>query len=93
MCHAATVISGLSVIHVCVCTTAGLPDEDGRVAILKIHTKLMRAHGKLANDVDLTHWAQKAKNFSGAELEGLVRAAQATAMNKLAKVGVVPVCT
>ncbi|KAL5479600.1 hypothetical protein EMCRGX_G023144 [Ephydatia muelleri] len=63
----------------------GLPDEDGRVAILKIHTKLMRAHGKLANDVDLTHWAQKAKNFSGAELEGLVRAAQATAMNKLAK--------
>ena len=54
MCHAATVISGLSHVHtVCVCATAGLPDENGRVAILQIHTKLMRAHGKLANDVDL----------------------------------------
>ena len=65
---------------------AGLPDEDGRLAILKIHTKLMAKNGKLGSDVDLPLWAQRTKNFSGAELEGLVRSAQATAMNKLAKV-------
>lgn len=74
-------------VCMCVCHCAGLPDEEGRVAILQIHTKLMRTHGKLANDVDMVYWGHKAKNFSGAELEGLVRAAQATAMNKLAKVG------
>ena len=72
----------MAVITLC----TGLPDEEGRLAILQIHTKLMKKHGKLGDDVDLPLWAQRSKNFSGAELEGLVRSAQATAMNKLAKV-------
>lgn len=31
----------------------GLPNETGRKEILKIHTALMRQHGKLADDVSL----------------------------------------
>jgi len=46
----------------------------------------MREHGKLASDVDITELAASTKNFSGAEIEGLVRAAASTAMNQLVKV-------
>ena len=46
----------------------------------------MRENDKLATDVDLTELATLTKNFSGAEIEGLVRCAQATAMNRLIKV-------
>ncbi|XP_034271883.1 vesicle-fusing ATPase isoform X3 [Pantherophis guttatus] len=60
----------------------GLPDEKGRVQILNIHTSRMRTHQLLAIDVDITELAVETKNFSGAELEGLVRAAQSTAMNR-----------
>ncbi|XP_041029138.1 vesicle-fusing ATPase isoform X3 [Carcharodon carcharias] len=60
----------------------GLPDEKGRVQILNIHTARMREHSLLNEDVDVLELAQETKNFSGAELEGLVRAAQSTAMNR-----------
>ncbi|XP_059811703.1 vesicle-fusing ATPase [Hypanus sabinus] len=60
----------------------GLPDEKGRVQILNIHTARMREHNLLSNDVNIVELAQETKNFSGAELEGLVRAAQSTAMNR-----------
>ncbi|CAN8000784.1 unnamed protein product [Ixodes pacificus] len=63
----------------------GLPDEKGRLQILDIHTAQMRTHRKMAPDVDLAELAVLSKNFSGAELEGLVRAAQSTAMNRLIK--------
>ena len=46
----------------------------------------MKENDKLASDVDLTELASLTKNFSGAEIEGLVRCAQATAMNRLIKV-------
>ncbi|OPJ89132.1 hypothetical protein AV530_013142 [Patagioenas fasciata monilis] len=42
----------------------------------------MREHQLLAEDVDIAELAVETKNFSGAELEGLVRAAQSTAMNR-----------
>ncbi|KAH1009525.1 vesicle-fusing ATPase 1 [Dendroctonus ponderosae] len=62
-----------------------LPDEEGRVQILDIHTARMKSYKKISSDVDLSELATLTKNFSGAELEGLVRAAQSTAMNRLIK--------
>ncbi|TNN45239.1 Vesicle-fusing ATPase [Liparis tanakae] len=59
-----------------------LPDEKGRVQILTIHTNKMRGYNLLAPDVDIKELAADTKNYSGAELEGLVRAAQSTAMNR-----------
>uniref|UniRef100_T1IP97 Vesicle-fusing ATPase n=1 Tax=Strigamia maritima TaxID=126957 RepID=T1IP97_STRMM len=63
----------------------GLPDERGRAQILKIHTARMVEYDKLSEEVDLGELAMLTKNFSGAELEGLVRAAQSTALNRLIK--------
>ncbi|XP_058477596.1 vesicle-fusing ATPase-like isoform X1 [Solea solea] len=60
----------------------GLPDEKGRIQILNIHTAKMRQHDLLTGDVDIKELAVETKNYSGAELEGLVRAAQSTAMNR-----------
>jgi vesicle-fusing ATPase len=62
-----------------------LPDEAGRVQILNIHTRRMREFKKIDKDVNSAEIATMTKNFSGAELEGLVRAAQSTAMNRLIK--------
>lgn len=64
----------------------GLPDEKGRIQILHIHTAQMRQHNLLSSDVDIKELAVETKNYSGAELEGLVRAAQSTAMNRHIKV-------
>ncbi|XP_051904507.1 vesicle-fusing ATPase isoform X2 [Hippocampus zosterae] len=60
----------------------GLPDEKGRVQILTIHTNKMHSFNLLAQDVNIPELAAETKNYSGAELEGLVRAAQSTAMNR-----------
>ena len=65
----------------------GLPKESGRVQILNIHTSKMKANGKLSPDVDIAELAKLTKNFSGAEIEGLVRASQAGALNRLVKAG------
>lgn len=62
-----------------------LPDETGRYQILNIHTARMRENKKMSEDVDNKELASLTKNFSGAEIEGLVRAAQSTAMNRLIK--------
>ena len=60
----------------------GLPSEEGRLEILNIHTCKMVSNDLLAKDVDLQEIAHITKNFSGAEIEGLVRTAQSTAMNR-----------
>lgn len=46
----------------------------------------MKSFNLLAVDVDIKELASETKNYSGAELEGLVRAAQSTAMNRHIKV-------
>lgn len=53
-----------------------LPDEKGRIDIFKIHTKELVKNGMLAPDVDLAELARKTKNYTGAEIEGVVRSAQ-----------------
>lgn len=64
-----------------------LPDEEGRLQILKIKTKQMTENGVLGKDVDLTKLAELTKNFSGAEIEGLIKSAGSFALNKHIKVG------
>ncbi|KAK8806475.1 hypothetical protein WA588_003043 [Blastocystis sp. NMH] len=74
----------------------GLPNQEGRVQILKIHTNTMRQNGYLADDVDLVKLADRTKNFTGAELEGLVKSASSFALerevdiNNLSKVDIDP---
>jgi vesicle-fusing ATPase len=59
-----------------------LPDRDGRLQILSIHTKKMRDNGILARDVDLPSLAERTKNFSGAEIGGLIKSATSFAFNR-----------
>ena len=66
-----------------------LPDEKGRVQILNIHTAKMRANRNLDPDVDLEEIARRTKNYSGAEISGLVRAATSYALSRHVKVGTV----
>ncbi|KAJ1914281.1 transport between ER and Golgi ATPase protein [Mycoemilia scoparia] len=65
----------------------GLPDEAGRLQILNIHTSKIRNNGMLENDVDLLELAELTKNFSGAEIAGLVKSASSFAFNRHVKVG------
>lgn len=60
----------------------GLPNEQGRQEILQIHTNGMLDAKILSPDVNLSTLAHLTKNFSGAELEGLVRAAQSHAFTR-----------
>jgi vesicle-fusing ATPase len=59
-----------------------LADENGRIEIFNIHTKKMRECNRLSPDVYIPELAKRSKNFSGAEIEGLVRAAQSHAFNR-----------
>lgn len=60
----------------------GLPDTKGRLQILNIHTKNMKEAKRITPEAvkRLPELAEKAKNFSGAELEGLVKAASSFAL-------------
>jgi len=66
-----------------------LPDENGRIQILNIHTAKMREAGNLDPDVSIEELAHTTKNFSGAEISGLVRSATSFALNRHVKVGTV----
>ncbi|PRQ28710.1 putative vesicle-fusing ATPase [Rosa chinensis] len=58
-----------------------LPDENGRIQILQIHTNKMKESSFLAPDVNLQALAARTKNYSGAELEGVVKSAVSFALN------------
>eukprot|EP00521_Asterionellopsis_glacialis_P007441 CAMPEP_0195290474 /NCGR_PEP_ID=MMETSP0707-20130614/6320_1 /TAXON_ID=33640 /ORGANISM="Asterionellopsis glacialis, Strain CCMP134" /LENGTH=759 /DNA_ID=CAMNT_0040350607 /DNA_START=44 /DNA_END=2323 /DNA_ORIENTATION=+ len=62
----------------------GLPDTKGRLQILNIHTKNMKANNRIQPEVleRLGDLAEKCKNFSGAEIEGLVKAATSFALTR-----------
>ncbi|KAK9812135.1 hypothetical protein WJX73_009967 [Symbiochloris irregularis] len=51
----------------------GLPDQAGRLQIFKIHMNHMQSNSFVAPDVDLIALSERTKNFSGAEIEGLIR--------------------
>jgi len=60
----------------------GLPDKHGRLQILKIHTSKMSKNSFLDKSVRLEELADLTRNFSGAEIEGLVASAVSFALNK-----------
>lgn len=66
-----------------------LPDEHGRQQILKIHTAKMRDNNVMDKDVNIAELAHLTKNFSGAEIGGLVKSASSFAFNRHVKVGTV----
>ncbi len=58
----------------------GLPDKSGRSQILNIHTKQMYKTNRISPDVNLDILAENTKNFSGAEIEALVKSAASYAL-------------
>ena len=59
-----------------------LPDEPGRLQIFNIHTKKMRENKILADDVDLAHLAKITKNYTGADIESMVKLACSNALSQ-----------
>jgi vesicle-fusing ATPase len=59
-----------------------LPDEKGRQQIFKIQTSKMRDEKKLGEDVRIEELAAMSKNYSGAEIEGVVKSAASFALNR-----------
>lgn len=64
-----------------------LPDEEGRVDIFRIHTAKMSENQILDPDVDLVELASRTKNYSGAEINGVVKAAASFAFGRHTEVG------
>ncbi len=59
-----------------------LPDEKGRTDILTIHTNKMKNAGYLNDNVDLTELAKLTKNFTGAEIESVIKNAVSYSISK-----------
>ncbi len=53
----------------------GLPDEKGRLEVLRVHTKHLRDTPAWDPEIHLEDYAKVTKNYSGADLENVVRAA------------------
>ena len=62
----------------------GLPSADGRLQIINIHTAKMRNNNRIADEAleRLEELSVRAKNFTGAEIEGLVRNATSYAIER-----------
>jgi len=57
----------------------GVPDRDGRLEILQVHTRGM----PLAEDVDLERYAENTHGFVGADLESLAKESAMTALRRI----------
>ncbi|KAI5192281.1 vesicle-fusing ATPase [Nematocida sp. AWRm77] len=62
-----------------------LPDEKGRLEILKIHTSKMKNNCFLGADVDMPLIVSKARNYTGAEITALVKCAASFALERAKK--------
>lgn len=59
----------------------GLPDEHGRQEIFAIHTKTMGKNNLLHPNVDLNKLSKLTKNYTGAEIESVVKSAASFFIN------------
>lgn len=59
----------------------GLPDAEGREQIFRIHTETLRTNGFLGK-IDLKELSSKSENFSGAEIEAVVKNAVNTVLHR-----------
>jgi vesicle-fusing ATPase len=57
-----------------------LPDEAGRADIFRIHTKALAHTNRLGPNVDLKELAHLTPNYTGAEIEGVVKSANSFAL-------------
>lgn len=60
-----------------------LPNNYGRQQIFNIHTRELLNKGVLDLDIDIKEMADKTENYTGAEIEGLIKAATSHAMRRL----------
>jgi len=61
-----------------------LPDKEGRKQIFKIHTAMIARNNKLDPDVNIDILAERTKNFTGAEIAGVVRCAVSYVFERVA---------
>ncbi len=59
-----------------------LPDESGRKEILLIHTKKMNSTGHMDSSINLDEIAVNTKNFTGAEIESVVKTSVSYALSR-----------
>ncbi|KNC48869.1 vesicle-fusing ATPase [Thecamonas trahens ATCC 50062] len=59
-----------------------LADYEGRIQIFNIHTKSMRENGLLGTDVSIEELAAATKNYTGAEIAGVVKSASSFALSR-----------
>lgn len=59
-----------------------LPDEKSRLEIFQIHTKQMSGNKYMSEDVDLTQLSKLSRNYTGAEIAAVVRAASSFALER-----------
>lgn len=62
----------------------GLPDKKGRMQIFRIHTDKMK-NNNMMNNINISDLASRTENFSGAEIESVVKNASSFAINELLK--------
>lgn len=60
----------------------GLPDDKGRKDILKIHTDKIIKNGYISSNIDFEKIVEKTKNYTGAEIEGVVKNAVSYAISR-----------
>jgi vesicle-fusing ATPase len=61
----------------------GLPDKKGRIEIFTIHTKQMRENKVFGDEVDLLVLSDMTNNYTGAEIESVVKIASSIALRKV----------
>lgn len=60
----------------------GLPDREGRIQIFRIHTDKMKNNSMMGN-INIMNLSERTENFSGAEIESVVKNASSFAIHEL----------